>query len=79
MVEMLEWWYQGLADLGHDYVLAFFDELVLCLDDGLEELQVLDVAAVRFNAVHKVLHHTLIDLAAQLEVVHKYVLHGDGF
>lgn len=50
--------------LGHDDVLTLLDELILRFDDGLQELQVLDIAAVRFNAMHKVLHHTLIDLTA---------------
>ena len=65
------------ADLGHDDVLALLDELVLRLDDGLQELEVLHVAAVRLDAVDEVLHHALVDLAAQLEVVHEDVLHGD--
>lgn len=67
------------GDLCHDDVLTFFDELVLCFDNSLQKLEVLDVAAVGFNAVDKMLNHTLIDLAAQLEVVHEDVLHGDGF
>ena len=65
------------SDLSHDDVLTLLDELVLGLDDGLEELEVLDVSAVGLDAVDKVLHHALVDLAAQLEVVHEDVLHGD--
>ena len=64
--------------LGHDDVLALLDELVLGFDDGLQELEVVDVSAVGLDAVHKVLHHPLVDLAAQLEVVHEDVLHGHG-
>lgn len=64
--------------LCHHDILTFLDELVFGLDDGLQKLEVLYVAAVRLDAVHKVLHHTVIDLAAQLEVVHEDVLHGDG-
>ena len=67
------------SHLSHDDVLALLDELVLGLDDGLEELEVLDVASVGLDAVDKVLHHALVDLAAQLEVVHEDVLHGDRF
>lgn len=66
-------------NLCHDNVLTLFDELVLRLDDGLQEFEILDVAAVRFDAVDKVLDHALVDLAAQLEVVHENVLHGDRF
>lgn len=66
-------------NLGHDDVLTLFDELILCFDDSLKEFQVLDVAPVCFDAVDKVLDHALVYLAAQLEVVHEDVLHGDGF
>lgn len=66
-------------DLCHDNVLALFDEFILCFDNSLKEFQVLDVAPVCFDAVDKMLNHTLIDLTAQLEVVHEDVLHGDGF
>lgn len=64
------------TDLSHDNVLAFLDELVLSLDDGLQELEVVNTAAVRFDAVHKVLHHPLINLTTQLEIIHEDVLHG---
>lgn len=66
-------------DLGHDNVLTLLDEFVLRFDDSLKELQILDVAPVRFDAVDEMLDHPLIDLTAQLEVVHEDVLHGDGF
>ena len=64
-------------DLSHDDVLTLLNELALGLDDGLQELEVLDVAAVRLDAVDKVLYHTLVDLTAQLEVIHEDMLHGD--
>lgn len=66
------------TNLGHDDVLALLDELVLGLHDGLQELQILDVPAVSLSAVDEVLDHALVDLAAQLEVIHEDVLHGDG-
>lgn len=37
------------------------------------------MSAVSLCAVDKVLHHSLVDLTAQLEVVHEDVLHGDCF
>ncbi|TNN41327.1 hypothetical protein EYF80_048501 [Liparis tanakae] len=46
-------------------------------DDATFELEVLDVSAVGLGAVDEVLNHSLVDLAAQLEVVHEDVLHGD--
>lgn len=64
--------------LSHDHVLALFDEFPFRFDDGLQELDVLDVAAVRLDAVDEVLHNPLVDLAAELEVVHEDVLHRDG-
>ena len=58
-----------MGHLLHDDILALADELSLSSDDGLEELEVLDVAAVRLDAVHEVLHHLVAQLAAQLGVV----------
>ena len=66
-----------LPHLSHDGVLTLLDELVLSLDNGLQEFEVLYMAAVRLGAVDKVLHHTLVDFTAQLEVIHEDVLHGD--
>lgn len=62
--------------LCHHDVLALLDKFVLGFDDCLQKLKVLDMAAVCLDAVHKVLHYTVIDLAAQLEVIHEDVLHG---
>ena len=62
--------------LSHDDVLTLLDELVLGLHYGLQELQILDVTAVTLGAVDKVLNHALVDLTAQLEVIHEDVLHG---
>lgn len=64
------------TDLSHDNVLAFLDELVLSFDNGLQELEVVDTAAVCFDAVHKVLHHPLVNLTTQLEIIHEDMLHG---
>ncbi len=64
------------TDLSHDNVLAFLDKFVLSLDDGLEELEVVDTASMSLNAVHKVLHYPLVNLATQLEIIHENMLHG---
>lgn len=61
--------------LGHDHVLTFLDVLALGLDDGVEEVEVLDMAAVRCQAVDEVMQHALRDLAAQLVVITEDVLH----
>lgn len=61
--------------LGHDHVLALLDVLALGLDDGVQEVEVLDVAAVRGQAVDEVLQDAFGDLAAQLVVVTEDVLH----
>lgn len=70
---------EQIYHLGHDNILTLLDELVLGLHDGLQELEVLHMSAVSLRAVDKVLHHSLVDLTAQLEVVHEDVLHGDCF
>lgn len=36
------------------------------------------MATMRLSTVDKVLNHTLVNLAAELEVIHEDVLHGDG-
>ena len=66
-----------VSHLSHDGVLTLLDELVFGFDNGLKEFEVLDMAAMRLGAVDKVLHHALVDLTAQLEVIHENVLHGD--
>lgn len=67
------------SHLSHYHILAFLNEFPLCLDDGLQELDVLNVPAVRLDAVDEVLNHALVDLAAELEVVHENVLHCHCF
>lgn len=64
--------------LGHDHVLTLLHVLALGLDDGMEEVEVLDVAPVRGQAVDEVLQDALGDLAAQLVVVAEDVLHRLG-
>lgn len=62
--------------LGHDHILAFLHVFAVCFHDGLQEPQVLHVAAVCLDAVHEVLDHPLADLVAQVVVVHEDVPHG---
>lgn len=62
--------------LSHDHVLALLNEFPFCLDNCLEKLDVLDIPTVGLYAVDEVLDHSLVDLTAQLEVVHEDVLHG---
>lgn len=64
--------------LGHDHVLTLLHVLALGLDDGVEEVEVLNVAAVRGQTVDEVLQDALGDLAAQLVVVTEDVLHRLG-
>lgn len=66
------------TDLCHDNVLTLLDELVLGLDNGLQKLEILDMPTMRLSTVDKVLNHTLVNLAAELEVIHEDVLHGDS-
>lgn len=55
--------------LSHHHVLTFADVSVFGLDDCLQELDVLHVAAVGLNASHDVLHDSLGDFVAQRSVV----------
>ena len=59
--------------------MALLDEFPFSLDNRLQELDVLDISTVSLDTVDKVLDNPLVDLAAQLEVVHEDVLHRDGF
>lgn len=61
--------------LRHDHVLTLLHVLALSLDDGVEEVEVVDVAAVGGQAVDEVLQDALRDLVAQLVVVTEDVLH----
>lgn len=65
--------------LRHDFVLTLLHVLPIGFDDGRQELEVLDVATVRLNAVHKVVDNTVADVVAKLEIVHEDVTHGLGF
>ncbi len=65
------------TNLSHHNVLTLFDELVLGLHNGLQELEILNMSTMSLSAVDKVLNHSLVNLTAQLEVIHKDVLHGD--
>ena len=66
-----------MTDLSHDNVLTLLNELVLSLHNGLQELQILNMSTVGLSTVDKVLNYSLVDLTAQLEVIHEDVLHGD--
>ena len=49
----------------HDQVLTPPYELRLCVDDGLQESQVLHMLPVALDAVDEVLNHFLVDFIAQ--------------
>ena len=57
------------AYLRHDEVLTLAHVRVLRAHQRLQEAQVLDVLAVRLDAVHSVLHDLLADLVAEGHVV----------
>lgn len=59
--------------LCHYHILALLHVFSICFYDCLQEPQVLHVAAVCLNAVHKMLHDSLADLIAQVVIVHEDV------
>lgn len=61
--------------LSHDFVLAFLNVLSISPHNGFQELEVLNVFSMRFNAVDEVMDHTVADLVAKLVVVHENVAH----
>lgn len=63
------------SHLSHNHILTLLNELSFSFDYSLEELYVLDIPSMGFNAVHKVLNHPLINLTAKLEVIHEDMLH----
>lgn len=65
--------------LCHDFVLTFLHVLPISFHDGLQEPQVVNTSAMCFNAVDKVMDHTVTDLIAQIVVVHKDVTHRLSF
>ena len=68
-------WVRRHFHLCHDFVLAFLNVLSISLHNGFQEFEVLNVSPVCFNAVDKVMDHTVADLIAKLEVVHEDVAH----
>lgn len=67
------------SHLRHDYILALLNEPSFSLHDSLQKLDVLNAAPVGLDTVSKVLDNALVNLTAQLEVIHEDVLHGDCF
>lgn len=67
------------SHLRHDFVLTLLHVLPVGLDDGRQELEVLDVTAVRFNTMDKVVDDAFAHVIAKLVVVHEDVTHGLGF
>lgn len=65
--------------LCHDFVLTFLHVLPISFHDGLQEPQVVNTSAMCFNAVDKVMDHTVTDFIAQIVVVHKDVTHRLSF
>ena len=63
------------SHLRHHFVLTLLHILPVGFHDGFQELEVLNVSPVCFNAVDEVMDHTVTDLVAQLVVVHKDVTH----
>src|SRR5699024_121124 len=53
----------------HDKVLTLSHYLAFGFDDRSQKLQILHVSAMCLDAVDKVLHHSLADIAAQADVV----------
>lgn len=68
----------GPQYLLHDHILGAAEEGSLCFDDGLEELEVLDVAAMCLDAVNEVLDHTFRHLTAQMGVIFEHSTDGLG-
>lgn len=62
--------------LRHDHILAFLHIFTICFDNRLQKPQVLHVAAVCLDAVHKMLHDSLANLIAQMVIVQEDVPHG---
>lgn len=71
--------YKPRTYLCHYHVLAFLHIFAICLHNGLQEPQVLHMAAMCLDAVHKVLHNPLADFIAQMVIVHEDVPHGFCF
>lgn len=65
--------------LGHYHILAFLHVFPICFDNRLQKPQVLHVAAVCLDAVHKVLDNPLANFIAQMVIVHEDVPHGFCF
>jgi len=68
--------FASIDKLLHDQVLTPPYELRLCVDDGLEEPQVLHMLPVALDAVDEVLNHFLVHFIAQHCIVLKDCTHS---
>ena len=59
----------SIVYLRHDQILTVLDVLILCLDDGLKELDVDHLASMQFNQMHEMLDVLVRDRLAQLNVI----------
>lgn len=71
--------YRIKSYLCHDFVLTLLHILPISFHNGLQEPEVLNTPPVCFDAVDKVMDHTVTDLVAQIVVVHKDVTHCLSF
>ena len=65
--------------LRHDHILCLPDVLTIGLDDGLQELEVLDMTALSGYVVDKTMDDLLRNLIAQLDIVHVDMPHRLSF
>lgn len=67
------------SHLCHDFVLTFLHILPISFHNSFQELEVLNVSPMCFDAVDEMMDHAVADLVTQLEVVHKDVTHCLSF
>lgn len=78
-VQLLSFGKKCYSHLCHDLVLTFLHILPISFHNGLQELEILDVSSVCFNAVDEMMDHAVADLIAQQVVVHEDVTHRLSF
>lgn len=64
-----------VTNLSHDHVLTFLHIFPLCLNDGVQKVEVLNVAAMCGQTMDEMMQHRLADLRTELVIITENVLH----
>lgn len=64
-----------VTNLSHDHVLTFLHIFPLCLNDGVQKVEVLNVAAMCGQTMDEMMQNRLADFRTELVIITENLLH----